>query len=372
MHDKSFITNAKVWVIKIGSALLAQPQVGINQAMITHLSDQIASLKQSGIDVVLVSSGSIAQGMRKLNLSKRPKHVHQLQAAAAAGQMGLVHAYEQAFKPHDMVCAQILLTHGDLENRMRYLNARRTLQTLLQMNAIPIVNENDTIVTDEVRGDNDTLAALVSNLIEANVLVVLTDQEGLYDADPRQNEAAQQIFIADAGDPALEKMAGGAGELGTGGMLTKLQAAQKAARSGTVTIIANGRTNDVLHSIQQQQQIGTWLFPKARKIKARKQWIAGQARRNCSIVVDSGAVIVLQNEGRSLLPIGVKSIEGEFTRGDIILITDENGQDIARGLVNYDAFEARKIIGQPSHKITQILGYADDPEMIHRDNLVVY
>jgi glutamate 5-kinase len=322
---------------------------------------------------VLVSSGAIAEGLHRLKVNRRPKEIHKLQAAAAAGQMGLVHSYALEFNRHETVCAQILLTHADLTNRMRYLNARRTIQTLLEMNAVPIVNENDTVITEEVRADNDTLAALVANLIEADALVILTDQDGLFTADPRQNENAEWIHLGDAGDPKLAQMAGGGrGALGTGGMVTKLNAAQKAARSGTLTVIANGRQNKVLQSVFDGKETGTWLFPQTHKIAARKQWIAGQVKLNSRLIVDAGAIQVLQNDGRSLLPIGIKAIEGEFLRGDIVSVCSEPGEEIARGIANYTSQEARQIIGQSSKDIGKILGYVDDPEMIHRDNLVVY
>lgn len=372
MHDKSVLAKSKVWVVKIGSALLTHPESGLNNEIITHLVDQIAALRKKGIAVVLVSSGSIAEGLRRLNIKSRPKEIHKLQAAAATGQMGLVHSYELAFQQHKVICAQVLLTHADLANRMRYLNARRTLQTLLEMDAMPIVNENDTVVTDELRGDNDTLGALVANLMEADALVILTDQDGLYTSDPRLDANAKRIHLGDAGDPALSEMAGGSGELGTGGMLTKLQAAQKAARSGTITVIVNGSNNNTLEKILKAEDIGTWLFPIKQKTTARKQWIAGQAKQHCRLRVDQGAVRVLLNEGRSLLPIGVKEVAGSFSRGDVITITDEQGKEIASGLVNYSSNEVAKIIGKPTSCIEQELGYVDDAELIHRDNLVLF
>ena len=372
-RDKSILQDSKVWVVKIGSALLTHPDSGLNSDIITHLVEQIVALRQKGISVLLVSSGSIAEGLHRLKIATRPKEVHKLQAAAAAGQMGLVHSYSQAFKPHDIVCAQILLTHADLANRLRYLNARRTLQTLLEMDAVPIINENDTVVTDEIKvGDNDTLAALVANLVEADALVILTDQEGLYTADPRHDSSAQLIEVGDAGDPALEKMAGGRGSLGTGGMLTKLQAADKAARSGTLTVIVNGRKKQALNAVLEGEAVGTWLFPNKQKLAARKQWISGQVKHGCQLIIDAGAAKVLKNQGRSLLPIGVKAVVGEFSRGDVLSIYDEEGNEVARGLVNYGASEARQIIGKSSAEIKDILDYVDDPEMIHRDNLVVY
>lgn len=371
MHDRSSLKSPGVWVVKIGSALLTHPESGLNNEVIAHLVDQIIELRKQGISVVLVSSGSIAEGLRRLKISKRPKQMHKLQAAAATGQMGLVHAYELEFKRHDVVCAQVLLTHADLANRERYLNARRTLQTLLEMEAIPIVNENDTVVTDEIRGDNDTLGALVANLMEADALVILTDQHGLYTADPRHNTDAKLVKTGDAGDPGLARMAGAGGELGTGGMVTKLHAAEKAARSGTITVIVNGRSNHALRQVLAGEKMGTWLFPSKHKIAARKQWIAGQAKSGYRLVVDQGAANVLLNEGRSLLPIGVTQVAGEFSRGDVVLVVDEQGKEIASGLVNYSAAEATKIIGKTTDNIEQILGYIDDAELIHRDNLVI-
>jgi len=372
MLDKSLIKSSKIWVVKIGSALLTHPESGLNSDVIQHLADQIVALHAQGIQVVLVSSGSIAEGLRRLGMSKRPTEVHRLQASAAVGQMGMVHSYQLAFNRHDVVCAQVLLTHADLANRMRYLNARRTIQTLLEFGAVPIINENDTVVTDEVRRDNDTLGALVANLIEADALVVLTDQDGLFTADPRHNTDAQLIHTGVAGDPVLLEMAGDGGELGTGGMRTKLQAAQKAARSGTLTIIVNGRQQQPLERILRAEAVGTWLFPRDSKIKARKQWISGQAQSRDRVLIDQGAAEVLQNKGRSLLPIGVVSVEGRFSRGDIVQVCDQQGREVACGIVNYSAEEAHLITGQPSDKIKELLGYADDPEIIHRDNLVVY
>jgi len=371
-HDKTILKNSKIWVVKIGSALLTHPQAGLNTEVIAHLVDQIVALRKRGIAVVLVSSGSIAEGLRLLQINHRPKHVHKLQAAAAAGQMGLVHSYAVEFKRHDVVCAQVLLTHADLANRMRYLNARRTIQTLLEMGAVPIVNENDTVVTEEIRADNDTLGALVANLIEADALLLLTDQHGLYTADPRMDASAQLVHLGDAGDPALATMAGDGGVLGTGGMVTKLIAAGKAARSGTLTVIVNGRENHILQSVLDGENIGTWLFPRTQKMAARKQWIAGQAILSSRLVVDQGAAKVLQNEGRSLLPIGINAIQGEFVRGDIVSVCTGPGIEIGRGIVNYTSTEAALIIGHSSAEIETLLGYVDDPEMIHRDNLVVY
>ncbi len=371
-RDKSVLQKSKVWVVKIGSALLTHPSSGLNTDVISHLVDQIVALRNKGIQVVLVSSGSIAEGLRRLGLDKRPSEVHRLQAAAAVGQMGLVHSYQLEFNRHALLCAQVLLTHADLANRTRYLNARRTIQTLLELGTVPIINENDTVVTDEVRRDNDTLGALVANLIEADALVILTDQDGLFTADPRHHPEAELVHLGDAGDPALLAMAGGGGELGTGGMLTKLQAAQKAARSGTLTVIVNGRQPRPLERVFEGHEIGSWLFPKNNKIAARKQWISGQAQPHASLVIDDGAVEVLQNKGRSLLPIGVVDVTGSFARGDIVQLCDQQGREIACGMINYSAAEALQIAGLSSKRIEEALGYADDREMIHRDNLVVY
>ena len=371
MHDKSVLKGSRVWVVKIGSALLTNPQAGLNTEIIAHLVDQIIALREQGIAVVLVSSGAIAEGLRRPNIGQRPKQVHKLQAAAAAGQMGLVHSYAVEFNRHDVVCAQILLTHADLANRMRYLNARGTIQALLEMGAVPIVNENDSVVTEEIRADNDTLGALVANLIKADALVLLTDQNGLYSADPRQDVSAELIRAGFAGDPNLSEMAGDGGALGTGGMVTKLIAADKAARSGTLTVIVNGREKNILQSVQAGADVGTWLFPREQKIAARKQWIAGQANLNSHLLVDAGAAKVLQNEGRSLLPVGIKKVSGDFVRGDIIAVCELSGKEIGRGIVNYNSAEAVQIIGRESAQIEEILGYVDDPEMIHRDNLVM-
>ena len=323
--------------------------------------------------MVLVSSGAIAEGMQRLGWKQRPSAVHELQAAAAVGQMGLVQAYESCFRQHQLNAAQVLLTHADLADRERYLNARSTLRTLLKLGVIPIINENDTVVTDEIKfGDNDTLGALVANLIEADVLVILTDQDGLYTADPRKDPAATLISEARAGDTALETMAGGAGShIGRGGMLTKVLAAKRAARSGAHTAIASGHERDVLPRLLQGESIGTLLTASALSLDARKQWLADHLQVSGRVSLDAGAVKALRVDGKSLLSIGVTQISGEFQRGAVVAILDENGDDIARGLTNYNADEARSIAGKASGEIESILGYVDEPELIHRDNLVL-
>jgi len=325
------------------------------------------------VEVVLVSSGAVAEGMSRLGWKARPKAIHDLQAAAAVGQMGLVQAYESHFMAHGRHTAQILLDHDDLSNRQRYLNARRTLQALIRLGVVPVVNENDTVVTDEIRfGDNDTLGALVANLIDAEVLVILTDQQGLFDKDPRANPDAVLVGEGRAGDPALDAMAGGsAGSLGRGGMATKLRAAKLAARSGATTLIASGREPDVLVRLRRGDALGTLLVAAQEPIAARKQWLAGQLQVRGRLTLDAGAVDVLRQQGRSLLPVGVKAVSGHFTRGELVTCCDEDGREIARGLVNYSAEETARILGQSSARIAEILGYRDDDELIHRDNLVL-
>ena len=360
------------WVIKVGTSLLTSVEEGLDQAAIHSWVSQIATLKQSGMDFVLVSSGSIGEGVRRLGWRQRPREIHQLQAAAAVGQMGLVQSYESAFKQFDILTAQVLLTHADLANRERYLNARSTLRALLKLGVVPIVNENDTVVNDEIRfGDNDTLAALVANLVEADTLVILTDQEGLYDRDPRANPDAKLVVEGQADDPTLLQVAGPAAGFGSGGMVTKVGAARKAARSGAQTIIAGGRDEDVLLRLRRGERVGTLLRPGNSRMAARKQWLAGQLRGNGRLVLDDGAVRVLRESGRSLLPIGVKEVNGLFGRGEIVLCVDLQGREVARGLVNYSAMEAARIAGKPSDQIESILGYAGEIEMIHRDNIAI-
>jgi glutamate 5-kinase len=359
-------------VIKIGTSLLTSVDEGLDQKAIDDWVEQIAALKASGMNFVLVSSGSIGEGVRRLGWRNRPREVHQLQAAAAVGQMGLVQSYESAFKRYDIVTAQVLLTHADLANRERYLNARSTLRTLLKLGVVPIVNENDTVVNDEIRfGDNDTLAALVANLVEADTLVILTDQDGLYDGDPRQNPNAILISEGSADDTMLLQAAGPAAGFGSGGMLTKVGAARRAARSGANTVIAGGRTEQVLQKLRRGEVLGTLLNPGNSQLAARKQWLAGQLRGNGRLVLDDGAVRVLRESGRSLLPIGVREVSGLFGRGEIVLCVDLEGREVARGLVNYSATEAGRIAGKPSDQIESILGYAGEIEMIHRDNIVI-
>jgi glutamate 5-kinase len=330
-------------------------------------------LKTLGKEIVLVSSGEIAEAMLRLGWKKRPRAVHDLQAAAAVGQMGLVQVYESCFREHGLHTAQILLTHEDLADRKRYLNARSTLRTLLALNAVPIINENDTVVTDEIRfGDNDTLGALVTNLIDADCLIILTDQPGLYTADPRRNPTATLVSEAQAGAPGLEKMAGGAGSpLGSGGMLTKVVAAKRAARSGAHTCIVSGREVDVLLRLASGEQLGTQLIAEATSIAARKQWLANHLQVRASLSLDGGAVLALSRDGKSLLPIGVTAAQGEFERGEVVSCLDPAGNEVARGLVNYSSEETRKIVRRPSTEIESILGYVDEPELIHRDNLVL-
>ncbi|MDO8991052.1 MAG: glutamate 5-kinase [Sideroxyarcus sp.] len=367
------LTRAKRIVVKVGSSLVTNQGTGLDMTALGNWARQIATLRAQGCEVVLVSSGAIAEGMQRLGWKQRPSAVHELQAAAAVGQMGLVQAYESCFRQHKLNAAQVLLTHADLADRERYLNARSTLRTLLNLGVIPIINENDTVVTDEIKfGDNDTLGALVANLIEADALIILTDQDGLYTADPRKDSSATLISVALAGDPALEMMAGGAGShIGRGGMITKVLAAKRAARSGAHTVIASGHERDVLPRLLQGESIGTLLTATSLSLDARKQWLADHLQVSGRVSLDAGAVRALRGDGKSLLPIGVTQVSGEFQRGAVVAILDEKGADIARGLVNYSADEARRIAGKASGEIEGILGYVDEPELIHRDNLVL-
>jgi glutamate 5-kinase len=359
-------------VVKIGSALLTRDGQGLNSDGIQDWVAQIAQLRTRGLELVLVSSGAVAAGMQRLGRSTRPNALHELQAMAAVGQMNLVQVYESAFQRHGLHTAQVLLTHDDLTDRRRYLNSRTTLRTLLGFGVIPVINENDTVATEEIRfGDNDTLAALVANLIEADLLLVLTDQRGLYERDPRQDPEAKLLAEGKAGDPQLLSMAGGSGALGRGGMRSKLLAAEKAARSGASTVIASGREANVIVRVLDGEPVGTHLHAAQGRVAARKQWLAGQLRATGKLRLDAGAVKVIRDGGKSLLPVGVKVVEGAFTRGEIVSCLDPEGHEVARGLVNYSSEEAIRIIGKASDKIESILGYIDEPELIHRDNMVV-
>ncbi|CAG0961950.1 glutamate 5-kinase [Burkholderiales bacterium] len=370
---KSVVADARRLVVKVGSSLVTNDGRGLDHAAVARWAAEIAALRRGGREVVLVSSGAIAEGMQRLGWTARPKAIHELQAAAAVGQMGLVQAYEAAFSEFGLHTAQILLTHDDLADRRRYLNARSTLRTLIALGVIPIINENDTVTTDEIRvGDNDTLGALVTNLIEADALVLLTDQPGLYTADPRRDARATLVSSARAGDPSLEAMAGGAGsELGRGGMLTKVLAAKRAARSGASTVIACGREPDVLTRLAAGEIVGTQLVADAQTLAARKQWLADHVQLAGRLALDAGAVRALAREGKSLLPIGVVSVEGGFERGEVVGCFAPDGREIARGLVNYGAADTARILRQPSSQIESILGWVDEPELIHRDNLVL-
>jgi glutamate 5-kinase len=365
--------NASRIVVKVGSSLVTNEGRGIDHDAGARWAGEIARLAEAGKAIVLVSSGAIAEGMQRLGWSTRPRAIHDLQAAAAVGQMGLVQAYERAFARHALRTAQVLLTHDDLSDRRRYLNARTTLTTLMALRVIPIINENDTVTTDEIRfGDNDTLGALVTNLIEADLLVLLTDQPGLFSADPRRHPAATLVRTARAGDPALEAMAGGAGsDIGRGGMLTKVLAAKRAARSGASTIIACGREADVLTRLARGEPLGTTLTAERTSLAARKQWLADHVRLAGRLTLDSGAVHALVRDGKSLLPIGVVAVSGDFGRGEVVGCIGPDGREVARGLVNYGAQEAARIVRRPSSEIESVLGYVDEPELIHRDNLVL-
>jgi glutamate 5-kinase len=367
------LKSARRLVVKVGSSLVTNQGQGLDRAAIARWAAQIAQLRARDKEVVLVSSGAIAEGMQRLGWTRRPQAMHELQAAAAVGQMGLVQVYESSFREHGLQTAQVLLTHADLADRQRYLNARSTLRTLLALGVIPIINENDTVVTDEIKfGDNDTLGALVTNLIEADCLIILTDQAGLYTRDPREDATAELVREGNAGAEELEQMCGKAGShIAKGGMLTKVLAAKRAARSGAHTVIASGHKPDVLVRLADGEAIGTHLAAETMPIAARKQWLADHLQVNGRLMLDAGAVLALVNEGKSLLPIGVKGIEGAFERGAVVACVSPDGKELARGLVNYGANEARRIVGKPSSEILSVLGYVDEPELIHRDNLVL-
>ncbi|WP_455204813.1 glutamate 5-kinase [Kaarinaea lacus] len=373
MNHRAALKNKKRWVIKIGSSLLTAHGRGLDKQAITAWVAEIAQLHAHGVQPILVSSGAVAEGMMRLGWLTRPHALHELQAAAAVGQMGLVQAYESCFQQHGIHTAQVLLTHEDLSDRKRYLNARSTLRSLLQLKVVPVINENDTVTTEEIKfGDNDTLAALVANLVEAEMLLLLTDIDGLYEQDPRINKEANLIPEAYASDANLDTMVSNLpGQFGRGGMFTKIRAARLAARSGASTLIAKGSEPNIIARLMQGDAIGTLLLPDSEPLAARKQWLAGQMQSHGKLLLDDGAVNVLRNSGRSLLPVGVTSVEGDFVRGDVVKCCDQQGKEIARGLVNYNAQEARKIRGRPSGEIETLLGYVDEPELIHRDNLVL-
>ncbi len=373
MNRTAYTQQAKRWVIKIGSALLTKDGKGLDYTAMAEWTKQIASLRQENIEVILVSSGSVAEGMSRMGWTSRPTDLAELQAAAAIGQTGLIEAYQSEFQKYQIQAAQVLLTHDEVSNRKRYLNARNTLRALLKFKALPIINENDTVALEELRlGDNDTLAALVANLTEADLLLILTDQQGLFTKDPRHNDDAQLISEESASNTDLLSFVGEiATTLGSGGMATKLIAAQRAAKSGCATIIASGREDGVISRIAKGETIGTFLKPDESQLSARKQWIASQVQAGGSLTLDSGASKAIQSQGTSLLPIGVGSASGEFKRGDVVDCKNPEGRVIARGLVNYSSDEVSKLFKQPSNKISEIVGYAGDTELIHRDNLVV-
>jgi glutamate 5-kinase len=369
----SLLRDARRIVVKVGSSLVTNEGRGLDEGAIGEWCRQMALLSAQGKEVVMVSSGAIAEGMKRLGWTTRPSEVPALQAAAAVGQMGLAQMYETKLRENGMGSAQVLLTHADLADRERYLNARSTLLTLLQHHVLPVINENDTVVNDEIKfGDNDTLGALVANLIEADLLVILTDQKGLYTGDPRKNPLATFVHEAHAGDPALEAMAGGAGSsIGRGGMITKILAAKRAAGSGASTVIAWGREPDALLRLSRGDNMGTLLVAQTAKQQARKQWMADHLQLRGSVTVDAGAAHKVLTEGKSLLPIGMSGVAGDFSRGDVIAIRDEQGAEIARGLANYASAEARLLCRKPSHEYEALLGYTAEPEMVHRDNLIL-
>jgi len=373
MSSGGNLSKAQTLVVKVGSSLVTNEGRGVDAAAIARWAGEVAELRKAGRSVLLVSSGAIVEGMHRLGWAKRPHTMHELQAAAAVGQMGLVQCYESCFREHGLRTAQVLLTHADMADRQRYLNARSTLRTLLALGVVPVINENDTVVTDEIKlGDNDTLAALVTNLVEADALVILTDQAGLYDADPRKNPQARFIQSIEANHPGLEAMAGGVGSaLAKGGMLTKVLAAKRAARSGAQTVIASGREPDVLVRLARGEAVGTLFTAQTVPLAARKQWLADHVTVTGQLKLDPGAVKALARDGKSLLPIGVVEVTGDFERGAVVGVVDDAGREVARGLINYSSEEARRIMRRPSSEIESVLGYVDEPELIHRDNLVL-
>ena len=373
ISQATVLRDAKRIVVKVGSSLVTNEGRGLDEAAIGEWCRQMALLIRDGREIIMVSSGAIAEGMKRLGWSVRPHAIQELQAAAAVGQMGLAQMYETKLRLNGLGSAQVLLTHADLADRERYLNARSTLLTLLKLGVVPVINENDTVVNDEIKfGDNDTLGALVANLVEADALVILTDQKGLFTADPRKDASAEFVHQAQAGDPALEAMAGGVGSsIGRGGMITKILAAKRAAGSGASTVIAWGREPDALVRLTQGESIGTLLIAQTQKTQARKQWMADHLQMRGAVTVDAGAAQKLRSEGKSLLPIGMVQVEGDFSRGDVIAVRDGAGAEIARGLANYSSREARLLCRKPSTEFEKLLGYAAEPEMLHRDNLVL-
>jgi glutamate 5-kinase len=373
LSTSTVLRDARRIVVKVGSSLVTNEGRGLDEQAIGEWCRQLSALVRDGREVIMVSSGAIAEGMKRLGWTTRPQELHELQAAAAVGQMGLAHMYETKLRENGLGSAQVLLTHADLADRERYLNARSTLLTLLTHGVLPVINENDTVVNDEIKfGDNDTLGALVANLVEADALIILTDQKGLYTADPRRDPSATFVHEARAGDVKLEEMAGGAGSsIGKGGMITKILAAKRAAGSGASTVIAWGREPDALVRLTQGEAIGTLLVAQTQKQQARKQWMADHLQLRGSVTIDDGAVSKLKGDGSSLLPIGMTGVDGDFSRGEVIAILDSQGQEVARGLANYAAAEARLLCRKPSSQMSQLLGYAAEPEMVHRDNLVL-
>jgi glutamate 5-kinase len=376
MQDKTgspVLRNARRIVVKVGSSLVTNEGRGLDAVAIGQWCEQLAALVNDGREVIMVSSGAVAEGMKRLGWASRPKAIHELQAAAAVGQMGLAQVYETKLRENGVGSAQVLLTHADLADRERYLNARSTLLTLLQLGVVPVINENDTVVNDEIKfGDNDTLGALVANLVEADALIILTDQKGLYTADPRKDPAARFVHEAKAGDASLEAMAGGAGSsIGRGGMITKILAAKRAAGSGASTVIAWGREPQALIRLSRGEAIGTLLVAQTQKMQARKQWMADHLQLRGSVTVDAGAASKVRDDGKSLLPIGMTAVEGDFSRGDVIAVRDISGAEIARGLANYSSSEARLICRKASSEFEKLLGYTGESEMVHRTNLVL-
>jgi len=360
-------------VVKVGSSILASVEKGLHREVFSHLAKEISDIKRKGYEIVLVSSGAIAAGMEKLGYRARPQSITQKQATAAVGQGRLMKIYEDHFSRYQQIVAQILLTHDDLSHRRRFLNARNTLLALLGLGIIPIINENDTVVVDEIKfGDNDNLSALIANLIEADLLVILTDMEGLCDADPRYHPQAHCISLVEDIDMDIGARIGDAGgPWNVGGMISKIQAARKASRSGIPTVIACGTKEGVLHQILRGKEIGTLILPKEEALSSRKRWIAFNLKPKGDVVVDEGAKRAIVQKGKSLLPSGIVRIRGAFDRGDPVSCLGPKGKEFARGLVNYSAAELEKIKGLRTDHIERALGYKYSDEIIHRDDLVV-
>ena len=372
MMNKFNFTKAKKIIIKLGSSIITNDGKGIDEAFLSNFAADISLLAKK-MQVVIVSSGAIAAGLKKLGISRRPSELSELQAAAAVGQMDLIRSFEKEFSKVSMICAQVLLTHDDLSDRKRYLNARSTLNNLLEKNVIPIINENDTVSNEEIKfGDNDNLAALTANLLEADYLILLTDQDGLYSDDPRKNSNVTLLSRISVNDKKLDEVAKATtSSVGRGGMYTKILAARRASLSGTHTIIANGKNRKVFSNLLNDSVSGTFIQSEERQLDARKKWLAGQLKSKGTLIIDDGATNAIVNSGKSLLSVGITDVKGKFDRGDLVQCISSSGQEVAKGLINYSSSEVGKVLGQPSDKMESLLGYVNESSVIHRNNLVV-